>query len=488
MPVGASSESGGSNYRAFIWLGLGSALTLIANGKWAVPVAAWLAPVFILRFVRLQKPTRGLLWGVLATTLPSLLAWQGMVPVPRWLYYLFIPFIGCISFLPYLYDRLLAFKIPGFASTLVFPLARTALEYLVSLIIPYGGFTSLAYTQDGNLPLLQLLSITGTGGVTFLAVWFASAINWAWEHDFDARTTRNGVGTYASILASVLLFGGARLALFPPKSGTVRVACFTQFDQRASGLPVDRAAFREATAKIQNDYLERTRREARAGARIISWPEVAAPVAKEDEAGFIERGRQVAQGEQIYLLMSLHTYMGPGQLWENKIILIHPSGTVLWDYLKAKIPPGDPDRRGDGSIRVSDTPYGRLGGVICFDMDFPILIRQAGKVRTDILFAPYLDWEAIKLTHARMAVFRAIENGFSLVRPTSNGLSLVVDYQGRVLAAVDHFTAKDRVLVAQVPTEGVRTLYSRIGDAFAWLCVAGFAVVLVWARRRKTTS
>lgn len=488
MPAESSAGSGWSNLQAFLWLGLGSALTLIANGKWTVPSAAWLAPVFIMRFVRTQEPLRGFLWGVLATTLPSLFAWQGMVPVPPWLYFIFIPFIGCISFLPYLYDRFLVSKISGFASTLVFPVARTALEYLVSLISPYGSFTAVAYTQYGNLSLLQLLSITGISGVTFLVVWFASVINWVWEHEFDSRTIRSGVVTYASVFASVFLYGGARLALFPPESSTVRVACFTAFDQRVSRLPEDRTAFRQAAAKIQEDYLERTQQQARAGARIISWPEIAVPVAKEDEAALMERGRQVAREQQIFLLMSLHTNLGPHRPWENKIVLISPSGSVLWDYFKAKIPPGDPDVPGDGSIKLSETPFGRIAGVICFDMDFPKLIRQAGKAHTAILFAPYLDWEAIKLTHARMAVFRAIENGFSLVRPTSNGLSLIVDYQGRVLASMDHFTAKDRVLVGQVPTRGVTTLYSRIGEAFGWLCVAGFAMVLVWARRRGATD
>jgi apolipoprotein N-acyltransferase len=47
---------------------------------------------------------------------------------------------------------------------------------------------------------------------------------------------------------------------------------------------------------------------------------------------------------------------------------------------------------------------------------------------------------------------------------------------------MDHFTASDRVMVAQVPIGGARTIYSYIGDAFAWLGVlvlvalAGYAI------------
>jgi apolipoprotein N-acyltransferase len=44
---------------------------------------------------------------------------------------------------------------------------------------------------------------------------------------------------------------------------------------------------------------------------------------------------------------------------------------------------------------------------------------------------------------------------------------------------MDHFTAGERVIVAQVPTEGVPTLYPIIGDLFGWLMIAGFLVLTV---------
>ena len=76
----------------------------------------------------------------------------------------------------------------------------------------------------------------------------------------------------------------------------------------------------------------------------------------------------------------------------------------------------------------------------------------------------------------------------------SNGLSMATDPYGRVLAAMDHFTASERVMVAQVPTKGVFTLYSVIGDLFGWLAVVGFVTITIWTvvrwrkagRARKT--
>ena len=51
-----------------------------------------------------------------------------------------------------------------------------------------------AYTQYGNLPLLQLLSVTGLWGIDFLMSWLASVVNWAWERGFAWPRVRGGDG------------------------------------------------------------------------------------------------------------------------------------------------------------------------------------------------------------------------------------------------------------------------------------------------------
>jgi apolipoprotein N-acyltransferase len=82
-----------------------------------------------------------------------------------------------------------------------------------------------------------------------------------------------------------------------------------------------------------------------------------------------------------------------------------------------------------------------------------------------------------------MAVFRAVEQGVNLVRHTSNGLSMAVDYQGRVRGAMDHYeVSRDRVLVAELPVHGVHTIYSRAGDMFSWLALAGLVALAVRSR------
>jgi apolipoprotein N-acyltransferase len=69
-------------------------------------------------------------------------------------------------------------------------------------------------------------------------------------------------------------------------------------------------------------------------------------------------------------------------------------------------------------------------------------------------------------------------------------MSIAVDPYGRMIGTVDHFEADERALVAQLPTQGVTTIYSIIGDVVPWLCVAGTVPLIVWAaiRRRRAPA
>src|SRR4029453_5619159 len=108
---------------------------------------------------------------------------------------------------------------------------------------------------------------------------------------------------------------------------------------------------------------------------------------------------------------------------------------------------------GPAVVPTVDSPYGRPAPVICYDADFPELVRQAGQAGVDILLLPYKDWASVRRQHAQMATLRAIENGVSLVRPSLSGLSTVVDPQGRILAQVDSFATAAPTLVTMVATQ-----------------------------------
>jgi apolipoprotein N-acyltransferase len=210
---------------------------------------------------------------------------------------------------------------------------------------------------------------------------------------------------------------------------------------------------------------------------------------KEDEPEIFARARDLARREGIYLQIGLVSVLQTGQypFGENRAILFTPEGEIAWDYFKTVHPLGDAAifAPGTGVIPVIESPYGRLATVICFDADFPALIRQASQAGADILLVPANDWKPVHTVHARAATFRAVENGFSLVRATGNGLSIAVDDIGRVLAQGEDFVTDPLTLVAEVPVKGRTTIYRSIGDGLAYLSIFGLAALFVLARVRR---
>jgi apolipoprotein N-acyltransferase len=295
-------------------------------------------------------------------------------------------------------------------------------------------------------------------------------------------------------MLAVFLYGGVRLAYAPQAPSTVRVHGFTAVDVRRELLPKmheiqaeGRQAYREASAETQELYLEGTLREAKAGAQIVHWPEMAIFLPEEDEADFTAHIQQIAADEAVYVVMAYALEYQDGSPFGNKLVIIDPNGEVVLEHYKYGATELDGAQKGDGVLRTVETPYGTLSGIVCNDTNHEEMVTQAGRNGTDILFSPSMEHQPLDPIHAHMAMFRAIENGVTLVRQADNGLSFAVDPYGRVSATMDHFNNTERVMVAKVPILSTFTIYPYIGDLFAWLAGAGFVVLTVVAivQRRK---
>lgn len=175
----------------------------------------------------------------------------------------------------------------------------------------------------------------------------------------------------------------------------------------------------------------------------------------------------------------------------NKVVLIDPSGKVRFQYLKHKLVPviEKPDFvPGDGKVPHINTPYGTIAPAICNDANFPGFIHKTAKEKADIFLVPALDWKEITPILFKIPVFRAIENGFSMIRSTGAGLSVAVNHLGQPLAVKNYFTTDESMMISHVPVNGVTTIYSKIGDLFAWLCIAGFLILVGWGFFRNSDN
>ena len=270
---------------SYLWFTLGILLSAFVTPRWTIPLAAWLTSVFLLRFVRTQPLLRGILLVLLANVLVWGVALRGVLLASGVFYYLDVFNIAVVAILPYLLDRLLARRLGGLLGTLVFPLAVTTVSYLAALLSPSGTMFNPAYSQYGNLPLMQLVSVTGLWGIIFLMSWLASVVNWAWEQGFAWSKARPGLLLYGGLLALVLVGGGARLTFFAPQGATVRVAGVTALHYHTL-LPsanfgqlldekttqAQRQAIRPVLARVDANMLALSQQEARAGAKVVVRP------------------------------------------------------------------------------------------------------------------------------------------------------------------------------------------------------------------------
>src|SRR5436309_12861284 len=95
-----------------------------------------------------------------------------------------------------------------------------------------------------------------------------------------------------------------------------------------------------------------------------------------------------------------------------------------------------------------------------------------------LLLVPAWDFNIDRWLHARMAILRGVESGFALARAARNGLLTLSDNRGRILAETSTAPGRFVSLTGKMNVAREGTFYTRAGDWFAWVCVAGFVVLL----------
>ncbi len=123
---------------------------------------------------------------------------------------------------------------------------------------------------------------------------------------------------------------------------------------------------------------------------------------------------------------------------------------------------------------VFETGGVKFSTPICFEDVFGYLSRKFVNSGAEVIVNLTNDsWSgslSSQMQHLGMAVFRAIENRRSLVRSANSGMTGIIDPDGRIISLLDPFVAD--YLVADVPvyTE-ISTVYSMLGDWFASLSI-----------------
>ena len=479
------------NFR-YLWLFLAAVLGLFAGGKWNIPLAAWLVPVFMLRFFRdSDKAGRNFLLLWLAAAIPAIISWNGATFFPPMVEVAFFLGMTPIGLIPSVVDRMYYRRFPGSAwITLVYPIAYTAVDFFSSSGSPFGTFGAVAYSQRDFLPVMQIVSMTGLWGITFLIGWFASLVNYVWENGF--KFNRFALGS-AAVLGILLALGFGRILLQKQPTQTAVLAGFSLPDGKLREVlsqPHNSAGFRQAVDELHAEELNQIRILAENGAVMVSMQEAAGMGLSDQVEVLIANASALAKEQGIYIILPiLDVEKSP---IENVVHVIDPNGEVVLTHVKYGGNQFEGSLKGDGVLQTVDTPYGRISAIICWDADFPNVIKQAGELDVDLLFVPANDWLGAKDIHDGMAAFRAVENGMSIFRQTGSGVSSVVDAFGRTIHRLDMFKTKETGNFASVqtvttPISSVNTLYPVIGDVIGNVMLvlsAGLLLGLLWKRSK----
>jgi apolipoprotein N-acyltransferase len=436
----------------------------------------------MMMWVRSNKASWGLLLGWILTilavaiiALPAAGAWGGTL-----ICWMVAGVAGSLLFLPFAVDRFVSHRLSGIFSTLVFPLTCVTVEFLRSFHPYFGTVFALATTQFDSPLLTQISSVTGIWAITFLIAWLAPVVCLVLEHRFEWSRVARPVSLFLVVLIAVLCFGGIRLGLDRPASSTVRIAGVTASSRDGTY---------ESGVSLLNTYVPQA---AAAGARIVMTHEGGVLIAAEDESALIGVGQGLARREGVYLSLGLQVRNENRSLpYENKTVFISPDGELPSEYTKQRLAPAEEATfiRGEGPVPVVETPYGNVATIICTDAIFPDFVRRkVGGRGVDILLVPAWDFRYAEHIWSYYMSFRAIENGFSMFRLAREGLTLAVDHQGRPLVQSNYFLNDQPIIYADLPTEGRETVYSLLGDWFAWLSVAGLVALLVIAIARRKSE
>jgi apolipoprotein N-acyltransferase len=479
----------------YLWLVIAAVLGIFVGSKWNFPLAAWIAPVFAIRFFReSEKAGRNFLLLWLASAIPTIISWNGATfmhfihPAAEAVFFFLMAPLGL---LPYVIDRMYYRRFDSSAwLTLVYPVAATAMDYFSASGSPFGTFGAGGYSQRDFPAVMQISSVVGMWGITFAVSWFASLLNHLWEQEF--KFTRPTI-VFAGLLTIIIGFGFVRILPGHQPEKSVQVAGFSlpagKFSEMMNLKMESETNFRQAVDDLHAGELEQIRSMAAQGANIVVLQEGAGLGLTDQVAKLLMDAAWLAKEKQIYIV--LPTFDLGKSPAENVVQIIDPNGSVVLRHVKFGGNDFEGTLKGDGILKTVETPHGRLSAVICWDADFPNAIKQAGEQNVDLLFVPSNDWMEVKDIHAGMATFRAVENGMTIFRQTGGGVSSVVDARGRIINRVDMFEEQAAgftgIQMVKTPIGSVDTVYPLVGDAFGIVMLIFFIALLIglWVMRRK---
>ena len=361
------------------------------------------------------------------------------------------------------------------------PVFFTAFEWLLINFSPDGTATSIAYSQSDFLQLIQIASLTGILGITFIVTFIPSvlAVGWCYRKD---KTKLLPLSIFSFlILISVFLFGVFRINSDFNKN-TIPVGLVVLGEETHS---INDVNFQNEIQHIKN-YAQEITSLAQKGAKIIVLPERAININQNIDSVATNIFRDTAKQNKVFIVTGYTNLKNDKE--RNSSLVIDDNGNVLTDYNKVHLVKVLEDRFTPGSqIGLFDFNKTQAGTAICKDLDFPKYIKNYGENNTALLFVPAWDFVVDDWLHSRMAILRGVENGFSIIRTARQGRLTISDTYGSVVAEENSSNGKATTLIGQVSLTRTNTFYTQYGEWFGYAIIAAsiFFIILTILRKEK---
>jgi len=382
---------------------------------------------------------------------------------------------------------------------------------------PFGGFpwSNLAMSQWKMLPVIQIADLVGVYGVIFLIVWVNVFIA---ECVFKIRGAR--VDYFISkVIVTVLLIAMTVTYGFI-KSDLVRRdiagAKTVQLGMIQGNIAQDAKWEVKLAKKHLNAYRSEAAKLVKTPVDLIVWPEASFPWYLKTDIKTIEP--QYLGMEDNILGTTPFTFLGaitedPANNYHNSAVLLDSKGDVLNIYNKVHMVPfGEyvPLQKilfflerialpsgtfipgtSNVPVKAGDMHFVPL---ICYEDIFPELSRKSvlkgGEFLLNITNNAWFGETSAPYQQLALSVFRAVENRRYLARTTNTGVSAIIDPTGKQVVESSLF--EPATIVANVARLSALTIYTRLGDWFAWGCVAymalGLIVVMVGKLRMRKSN
>jgi apolipoprotein N-acyltransferase len=313
----------------------------------------------------------------------------------------------------------------------IFAAGWTFFEFFRSVTSANGTYSSLAYTQLNNLPFVQIASITGIWGITFLLTLVPASLVLAWNHRKNSKKLLKILIAPCLLLIIALAFGIYRLSL--PANGPILKV----------GIVGINTTLQESFSPQQKEklhtiatYAKGIKQLSKLGANVILLPEEIMFLTPKEKPTFLQKFAALAKENKTHLIIGVRVLIPNSTKFYNSAYLFSPQGKLLLQYNKQHpllIYESDMIRGKDiGLLEIENR--GKWGIAICKDNDFINPDRSYGKQKIDILFAPALDFEIDALQHARPAIMQGVVGNYAVARAAQEGYLSISDSHGRIIS------------------------------------------------------